>query len=84
IRTAPTFVQGSAPTTAQAAPSPVLVATEKAAANDNPDFKIALTARENANNQARWDALNQIARTPADLDAAIAAREAAAGPAYQA
>ena len=84
IRSAPEYVPGSLPTLAQAAPNPTLVATEKAAANGLPGFKVAQAERENANNQARWDALGGVAGTPVDLDAALAAREAAAGPAYQA
>jgi hypothetical protein len=84
IRSAQQFVPGSMPTTAQVGQNPTLVATEKAAANGVPGFRTALATREDTNNQARWDQLNSVARTPADLDAAVAAREAAAGPAYQA
>lgn len=82
IRSAPQFVPGSAPTTAQAGANPVLVATEKAAANANPDFKIALATREAQNNGARWNALNDIAQTPLDLQNAQAARDMAVGTLY--
>lgn len=83
IRNAPQYVQGSSPTTAQVAGSPLLLQTEKAAANV-PSIRGAFEQRGLDNNNARWAALNSIAQTPADLDAAVAAREAAAGPAYQA
>lgn len=83
IRGASTFVPGSTPTTAQAGASPVLVATEKAAANANPDFRNALMQRAIDNNNARWQALMGVAGTPADMQAAQAAREAAASPLYQ-
>ncbi|WP_261543595.1 lytic transglycosylase domain-containing protein [Burkholderia multivorans] len=83
IRSAPTFVPGSTPTTAQAGANPVLVATEKAAANANPDFRSALMQRAIDNNNARWQALMNVAGTPADIQAAKAARETAAAPLYQ-
>ncbi|RKP56355.1 hypothetical protein D7S86_08120 [Pararobbsia silviterrae] len=83
IRSAPQFVPGSQPTTAQAGANPTLVATEKAAANANPDFKMALAQRGIDNNDARWGALMGVAGTPADLQAAQAARDAAASPLYQ-
>ncbi|WP_413194254.1 hypothetical protein [Pararobbsia alpina] len=84
IRSAPQFVPGSLPTTAQAGANPTLVATEKAAANANPDFKTALAQRAIDNNDARWSALMGVAGTPADVQAAQAARDAAATPLYQA
>ena len=82
IRSAPTYVPGSVPTTAQAGATPFLVQTEKAAANSNPVFRTALEQRNVDNNDARWSALTGIAGTPADLQAAQAARDAAAGPLY--
>lgn len=82
IRNAPEFVPGSAPTTAQVGANPTLVATEKALANSSPDFKIGLATREAANNQARWDALGQIAQTPLDLKNAIANRDTAVNTLY--
>lgn len=84
IRNAPEFVPGTMPTTAQVGQNPILVATEKAAANASPEFKVALAAREAANNAARWDALNAVAQTPDALSAALAARAAAAKPLYDA
>lgn len=84
IRSAPTYVPGSVPTTAQAGATPFLVQTEKAAANSNPVFRTALEQRNVDNNDARWSALTGIAGTPADLQAAQAARDAAAGPLYDA
>jgi hypothetical protein len=82
IRNAPQFVRDSFPTTAQVAPSPYTVATEKAAQTNNPAFKIGLAGRENANSQARWNTLNQVAGTPLDLANAQAARDTAANPLY--
>lgn len=84
LREIPEYVPGSKPTTSQAAPNPTLVATEKSMANANPNFKIALSAREANNNAARWQALNSVARTPEDLEAAIADRRAVTAPQYEA
>ncbi|WP_028230498.1 hypothetical protein [Paraburkholderia mimosarum] len=83
IRGAQAFVPGSMPTTAQAAGNPVLTATEKAASNSYPDLKMALAQRAIENNDARWSALMGVAGTPADMQAAQAARDAAASPLYQ-
>lgn len=83
IRSAQQLVPGSLPTTAQVAGSPVLLQTEKASAN-MPAVRTAIEQRALDNNAARWDVINSVARTPSDLDAAVAAREAAAGPAYEA
>lgn len=83
IRSAPTYVPGSMPTTAQAGATPFLVQTEKATANSNPAFRTALEQRNVDNNDARWSALMGVAGTPADLQTAQAAREAAAAPLYQ-
>lgn len=84
IRSAPQFVPGSMPTTAQAGANPVLVATEKAAANANPDFRNALAQRAISNNDARWQALMGVAQDPAALQAAQDARAAATQPLYDA
>jgi|GEM_PF-6145285 len=84
IRSAQEFVPGSMPTTAQAGAGPTLVATEKSLANSNPDFKIALSAREADNNAARWQALNGVALTQDELEAAKEARSAITGPMYDA
>ncbi|MBL3961301.1 hypothetical protein H3O04_02175 [Burkholderia sp. KCJ3K979] len=83
IRNAPVYVPGSMPTTAQVGATPFLAQTEKAMANSNPAFKTALEQRNIDNNDARWGALMGVAGTPADLQAAQAAREAAATPLYQ-
>lgn len=83
IRNAPQFVPGSIPTTAQAAQTPVMVQTEKAAANI-PAFKAAAVQRASDNNIARWQALNGVAQDQTALDAATQARSAAAGPLYDA
>jgi hypothetical protein len=82
IRGAQQFVPDSLPTTAQAGTTPLLVATEKAAANNDPAFKIALANRENANNAARWNSLFGVAGTDLDLQNAIAARNTATNPLY--
>jgi hypothetical protein len=84
LQNVPEFVANSSPTTAQAAGGPVLVATEKAFANANPEFKNALAAREASNNAARWDAINGVARTEADLSQAMADRAAVTKPMYDA
>jgi len=84
IRNAPQYVPGSVSTTAQLGANPLLVQTEKALANASPDFKKALIDTSIANNDARWSVINGIAGTQQQLDGAIAARNAAAAPGYQA
>lgn len=81
IRSAPQFVPGSTPTTAQVAGNPMLVQTEKAAGNI-PAFKTAATERAIENNNARWQALMGVAGTDADLAAAQGARSDAVQPLY--
>jgi len=81
IRSAPQFVPGSIPTTAQAAQTPVMVQTEKAAANI-PAFKTASLQRAIDNNDARWQALMDVAQTPEALQAAQTARADAVQPLY--
>ena len=83
IRNAREFVPGSLPTTAQAGGTPTLVATEKALSNLSPEFKMALAERGVANNQARWNQLMSVARTPEELAAAVEARAAASTPLYE-
>lgn len=83
IRSAPQYVQGSTPTTAQAAQTPVMVQTEKAAANI-PAFKTGMLQRGIDNNDARWQTLMGVAQDPAALAAATQARAAAAQPLYDA
>jgi hypothetical protein len=82
IRSAPQFVPGSLPTTAQAGANPVLVQTEKALANSSPDFKTALLDRSIQNNNARWGVINGIAGSPLDLQNAQAARNTAVNALY--
>lgn len=83
IRSAPTFVPGSQPTTAQAAQTPFMVQTEKAAANI-PAFKTAAAQRAIDNNGARWQALMGVAQDDVALKAAQKARSTAADPLYSA
>ncbi|MBR8343082.1 hypothetical protein KDX40_04930 [Burkholderia ambifaria] len=83
IRGAQQFVPGSMPTTAQIAQTPVMVQTEKAAAN-MPAVKTAMAQRAIDNNNARWQALMGVAQDPAALQAAQDARAAASGPLYDA
>lgn len=83
IRGAQTFVPGSMPTTAQVAQTPLMVQTEKAAANI-PAFKTAMADRAIQNNDARWQALMGVAQTPEALQAAQTAREDATFPLYAA
>lgn len=83
IRGAQQFVPGSSPTTAQAAQTPVMVQTEKAASNI-PAFKTGALQRGIDNNDARWQALMGVAQDPAALQSAQAARDAAVAPLYAA
>jgi hypothetical protein len=73
------LVPGSIPTTAQLLATPEAVAVEKAMGNTGPG-KIALATRANANNDARIAAIQAIAKTPADLQAAIDKRSEVTGP----
>lgn len=83
IRSAPQFVPGSVPTTAQAAQTPVMVQTEKAAGNI-PAFKTGALQRGVDNNNARWQALMGVAQSPEALQAAQSARADAVQPLYDA
>jgi hypothetical protein len=82
LESAGQLVPGSLPNTAQVAGSVPLLMAEKALKN-NPAYKVAFEDRAVANNAARMAALRQIAKTPADLEAAIAARKAVASPLYE-
>lgn len=66
-------VPGVRLTSAQAAPSPTAVGAEKAAGN-TPSFRAALTERQNANNAARVQAVQDLAGDDASYAAAQAAR----------
>ena len=81
IRGSQQFVPGSVPTTAQIAGSPVILQTEKAAANI-PSVRTAIEQRVVDNNAARWNAINSVAQTPEALQAAEAARTATTLPLY--
>ena len=81
IRSAPEYVPGSMPTTAQVGGGSKLVATEKATSN-LPGLKEQFANRSADNNAARWQVLNDVARTPEDLQAAMDARSAITQPAY--
>lgn len=83
LRSAPTYVPGSLPTSAQAAGVPQLVQAEKALANQFPDFKTALMDRAIANNTARTGAVQGIAGDAATMQALKDARRAAIDPYVQ-
>jgi hypothetical protein len=76
---APEYVPGSIPTTAQTVANPNIVAAEKALAN-NPQYKTLFDARNVANNDARLAALNGIAGTQKGLQDAVQARAEATAP----
>ena len=80
LASAPTYVPGSVPTSAQAGADPTLVMIEKSLANKSPTFQKQLQGRQIDNNGARWDVINGVARTPDELQAAIDARDAATKP----
>jgi hypothetical protein len=84
IRSAPSYVEGSVPTTAQAGQHPFLVATEKAAQNADPETKIAFAQRTAEQNAARWKQLNGVALTPEELAAAQHSRAELTQPVYAA
>jgi hypothetical protein len=75
LQNAQQFVPGSAPTTAQAANNPFLVQQEKALGNTD-SFKNSLMQRQGQNNQAQWNAINNVAQTPQILEQATNARNA--------
>ena len=80
LANSPQYVPGSIPTSAQAGGSPALVMMEKSLATGNKPFQAKLQDRLINNNAARWDAINGVAGTPDDLQAAIDARDAATAP----
>lgn len=83
VRAAEQLVPGSMPTTAQVAGVPELVMAEKVLKN-NPAYRGPFEDRAIANNQARLGQLLSVAKTPAELEAANAARRAEAAPLYDA
>lgn len=83
LKTAQPLVPGSLPTTAQVAGVPQLVMGEKVLKN-NPTYRAAFEDRAIANNKARLQALQSVAKTPEELNAAIDARKTATQPLYDA
>jgi len=81
LRNAPQLVPGSMPTAAQVGGSPALVQIEKAAANF-PDAKTQFMQQELQNNNARWQAIRDVAGQPGQLDQAVADRGAQAADLY--
>lgn len=73
------LVPGSLPTTAQAAPSPQIVAVEKTL-SENPAYKGLFAERSNANNAARIAAIQDVAGTPEQMAAALDKRATDAAP----
>ena len=80
LASAPQYVPGSIPTSAQAGGNPTLVMIEKSLANNSKPFQQRLQSRQIDNNAARWDVINSVAKTPDDLQAAIDSRDAATAP----
>ncbi len=81
LRNSPELVQGSLPTSAQVSQNPVMTQMEKALGNV-PDAKTLFAQRELSNNNARWQALRDVAGQPGQLDGAIAARGKTASDLY--
>lgn len=81
LRAAKELVPGSLPTAAEAAQNPGVAALQRSATAADPIAMNQLAARQAAQNEARIAALQGI--TP-DVAASRAAREAAAGPLYDA
>jgi len=77
------LVPGSIPTTAEAAGIPSLSALQRASVNVSPEAANSLEARLLANNQARVDALSDLAGTSGGRAAAESARDDAASVAYK-
>jgi len=83
LQSAAPLVEGSLPTTAQVAGVPELVMAEKTLKN-NPAYRGPFEDRAITNNQARLAQLLKVAKTPADLQAAINARASETMPLYDA
>lgn len=82
LRSAQELVPGSAPTMAQAADDMGLAQLERTLAN-NPEIGGRLAEHYAAQRGARLGAIADIAGDPAKREAAVAARQAAAGPLYE-
>ncbi|KII30219.1 hypothetical protein NL64_19020 [Pseudomonas fluorescens] len=83
LRNAKSLVPGSIPTVAEAAGVPSLSALQRASVNVSPEAANALEARLAGNNQARVDALQELAGTSGGRATAEAARDDAAALAYR-
>lgn len=83
LRNAKSLVPGSSPTVAEAAGVPSLSALQRASVNVSPDAANAIEARLAGNNQARVDALQELAGTSGGRATAEAARDDAAAVAYR-
>jgi hypothetical protein len=81
LRSGREIVPGSVPTAAEVAQNPGIAALQRTATQSDPVAMNQLAARQVAQNDARIAALQGV--TP-DVQQAIAAREAAAGPLYEA
>jgi hypothetical protein len=77
------LVPGSIPTTAEAAGIPSLSALQRASVNVSPEAANSLEARLMTNNQARVDALSELAGTSGAREVAETARDDAAAVAYK-
>lgn len=75
-------IPGTQPTLAEASLDPGLATLQLAAKNADPMAKAQLVQQEINNNVARLSALSDIAKTPADRAAAVAARDSAAQALY--
>lgn len=82
LRNAETLVPGSSPTMAQASGDAGLAQLERTLGN-NPESGKLLSDVYAAQRAARLQAIGDVAGTPAKREAAVAAREAAAGPLYK-
>lgn len=82
LRQAKQYFPGEQITAAQALQNPRAFAVEKAMGNQ-PEFKIMAEEVRNANNAARIGVVEDIAKTPAEMEAARQARRAATEPFYR-
>lgn len=82
LRQAKQYFPGEQITAAQALQNPRAFAVEKAMGNQ-PEFKIMAEEVRNANNAARVGVVEDIAKTPAEMEAARQARRAATEPFYR-
>jgi hypothetical protein len=83
LKNAQQIVPGSQPSAGQVGGSNALIQIEKALRNTEAGAN-AFAEREGSNNAARWNAINGVAKTPAELQAAIDTRTHATGPLFRA